>query len=158
PAGTFLMGSPDVEAHRYEDEGPLRAVTLSKPFFLSVYPVTQAAFRAVMGLTPSAVPNQWDHPVDSVSWEDAVEFCRRLSETEGERQAGRWYRLPTEAEWEYACRAGAETPFWWGESASSHQANFDGAHPYGGAEAGPSLGRTCPVGSYEANPFGLYDL
>jgi uncharacterized protein (TIGR02996 family) len=162
PSGTFLMGSPDVEPHRYDDEGPLHEVTLSKPFFLSVYPVTQQCYLEVMGRNSSHFHTgngggPW-HPVDSVSWEDAVRFCRLLSEHPLEKRAGRVYRLPTEAEWEHACRAGSTTPFWWGDAASSYQANFDGNHPYGGAEEGPVLNRTQPVGCYAANPFGLYDM
>jgi formylglycine-generating enzyme required for sulfatase activity len=81
-----------------------------------------------------------------------------LSALPEEQKAGRVYRLPTEAEWEYACRAGTRTAFWWGDSASSLQANFDGRHPYGEGEKGPYLGRTCRVGSYKANPWGLYDM
>jgi formylglycine-generating enzyme required for sulfatase activity len=99
-------------------------------------------------------------PVDSVTWEDAAAFCAALSRRSAEKKAGRTYRLPTEAEWEYACRAGTtwSAPFHFGESLSSRQANFDGSHPYGGAMSGPSLGRTCPVGSYPPNAYGLYDM
>jgi uncharacterized protein (TIGR02996 family) len=162
PAGSFRMGSPDVERSRYDDEGPQREVTLTRPFYLSVYPVTQSAYAAVMGANPSLFQGDAGggphHPVDSVSWDDAAAFCRRLSTLPEERAAGRAYRLPTEAEWEHACRAGAETPFWWGASASARQANFDGHHPYDGGEEGPFLGRTSRVGAYAANPFGLYDL
>jgi formylglycine-generating enzyme required for sulfatase activity len=96
-------------------------------------------------------------PVESVSWHDAVAFCDKLSAQPEEKAAGRVYRLPTEAEWEYACRAGTDTPFSWGKSASSRDANFDGNYPYGGAE-GPYLKRPCPVGSYKPNPWGLYDM
>jgi formylglycine-generating enzyme required for sulfatase activity len=92
-----------------------------------------------------------------VSWESAQRFCELLSALYGERQAGRIYRLPTEAEWEYACRAGTSTAFWWGNSASSNQANFDGAMPYGDAPRGPSLSHTTRVGRYPANAFGLFD-
>jgi uncharacterized protein (TIGR02996 family) len=162
PAGTFLMGSPQSEPHRYDDEGPLHAVTLSKPFFLSVYPVTQAAYQEVMDRNPSTFhadagggPN---HPVDSVSWDDAVEFCRRLSARPAEHAAGRRYRLPTEAEWEHACRAGTTSPFWWGFSASAHQANFNSYYPYEDLEKGPFAGRTTSVGAYQPNPFGLNDM
>jgi formylglycine-generating enzyme required for sulfatase activity len=99
-------------------------------------------------------------PVEQVSWEEAVEFCRRLAERPDEKRFGRQYRLPTEAEWEYSCRGGAmsSTPFPFGASFSSTQANFDGNLPYGGAAKGPYLGRTTPVGSYPANGFGLYDM
>ena len=88
----------------------------------------------------------------------AVEFCRKLSALPEERAAGRVYRLPTEAEWEYACRAGTQTPFHYGDSLSSHQANFKGTVPYGDGEKGPFLKRTTPVGSFTPNAFGLYDM
>ncbi len=97
-------------------------------------------------------------PVEMVSWNDAVEFCHRLSSRPGEEQAGNLYRLPTEAEWEYACRADTTTPFNFGNSASSTQANFNGDVPYGGAAKGPYLQRTAKVGQYEPNSWGLYDM
>jgi formylglycine-generating enzyme required for sulfatase activity len=102
-----------------------------------------------------------DFPVERVSWEDAAAFCRKLSELPEEARENRVYRLPSEAEWEYACRGGAasSTPFHLGNSLSSAQANFDGDHPYGGAAKGPSLGRTTEVGAYPVcNAFGLFDL
>ena len=99
-------------------------------------------------------------PVERVSWEDAVEFCRKLSDLDEEKRSRRTYRLPTEAEWEYACRAGSgpENPFSFGRVLSSAQANFDGHHPYGGAAEGPHLARTAKVGSYPPNALGLYDM
>src|SRR5205807_669531 len=99
-------------------------------------------------------------PVENVSYETAVEFCKKLSALEAEKKAGRVYRLPTEAEWEYACRAGAATyqVFAFGNSLSSKQANFDGNSPYGGADRGPNLQRTCKVGSYKPNAWGLFDM
>ena len=101
-----------------------------------------------------------DFPVESVSWEDAKKFCDKLSDRAAERRQGRMYRLPTEAEWEYACRGGASssTPFHYGKSLSSRQANINGNYPYGGAAKGPYLERTCKVGSYEPNKFSLYDM
>jgi formylglycine-generating enzyme required for sulfatase activity len=96
--------------------------------------------------------------VDSVSYQDAVDFCARLSALPGEKGARRAYRLPTEAEWEYACRAGTRTPFHFGKTLSSTQANFNGNQPYEGAATGPSLGRTAKVGSYKPNAWGLYDM
>ena len=100
------------------------------------------------------------HPVEHVSWEEAVEFCHKLSEKPEEKRLGRVYRLPTEAEWEYACRGGAPSPmpFHFGDSLFSAQANFDGNYPYGGASKGQYLGRTTAVGSYQANAFGLFDM
>jgi outer membrane protein assembly factor BamB len=97
-------------------------------------------------------------PVDNVTWYAAVEFCRRLSKLAAEETAGRVYRLPTEAEWEYACRAGTTTAFHFGDTLSSVQANFNGQHPFGDAEKGPFLNRTTTVGSYPPNAFGLYDM
>jgi formylglycine-generating enzyme required for sulfatase activity len=159
PPGTFLMGSPESEEGREGAcEGPQHEVTISRPFYLGVYPVTQREYEAVMGQNPSHFGGNPDHPVEKVRWNKAVEFCQRLSALEAERQAGRVYRLPTEAEWEYACRAGTTTPFHFGASASSTQANFDGNYPCGGAPAGPFLQQTAKVGSYPANAWGLYDL
>jgi uncharacterized protein (TIGR02996 family) len=162
PAGTFLMGSPETEAQRYADEGLRHPVTLTRPFYLGVYPVTQQQFQIVLNRNPSHFtverrggPN---HPVERVSWADAVEFCRRLSEMPTEKEAGRVYRLPTEAEWEHACRAGSMSPFWWGETITALQANFDGTAPYTGSPRSAFLQRTTPVGSYRPNPFGLYDM
>ena len=115
-----------------------------------------------MRRTPSLFGGNPDHPVEKVSWNDAAEFCKSLSALPAEEEAGRSYRLPTEAEWEFACRAGTTTPFHFGKmasaSASSKDANFDGNHPYGGAAKGPYLKRTSKVGSYEPNSWGLYDM
>jgi formylglycine-generating enzyme required for sulfatase activity len=96
-------------------------------------------------------------PVENITYEEAKAFCDKLSALPAEKAAGRVYCLPTEAEWEYACRAGTSTPFHLGSSLTSTQANFDGDYPYGAAQ-GPYLGRTCAVGSYEPNSFGLYDM
>jgi formylglycine-generating enzyme required for sulfatase activity len=93
-----------------------------------------------------------------VSWEEAVEFCRKLRELPAERAAGHVYRLPTEAEWEYACRAETATAFHFGSSCNGREANCDGSRPYGTSDKGPHLGRTTAVGSYRANAFGLYDM
>jgi formylglycine-generating enzyme required for sulfatase activity len=162
PAGPFRLGSPQSEAQRGEDEGPQREVVIARPFYLGIYPVTQREFEAVLGHNPAHFTKGNgggpDHPVEQVSWDEAVEFCRRLSALPAERQAGRVYRLPSEAEWEYACRACTATPFAWGESLGATQANFDGTRPYGSAPSGPHLGRTSPVGSYKPNAWGLYDM
>jgi formylglycine-generating enzyme required for sulfatase activity len=162
PAGSFLMGSPESEAQRDLDEGPCHKVTITRPFYLGVYPVTQREYAAVTGHDPSRPGKEKgrtpDHPVTCVSWADAVAFCRQLSVLMGGGVAWDSYRLPTEAEWEYACRAGTATPFHFGASASSALANFNGRHPYGGARKGPSLQGPSPVGSYPPNAFGLCDM
>jgi formylglycine-generating enzyme required for sulfatase activity len=162
PAGTFVMGSPETEPDRHPDEGPQHLVTISRPIYMSVYPVTQEQYEAVAGHNPShfqqAAGGGPAHPVERVSWYDATEFCRRLSSRFEERETGRSYYLPTEAEWEYACRAGTLTPFAFGPSLSSSQANFNGANPYGNAPLGPFRQRTTPVGSFRPNAFGLFDM
>jgi formylglycine-generating enzyme required for sulfatase activity len=162
PAGTFRMGSPATELDRSDDEVPPHDVAITRPFFMGVYEVTQREYEAVMGYNParfSAVNGGGpDHPVEQVSWEDADAFCRRLSDKQAEKLAGRVYRLPTEAEWEYACRAGTSTPFHFGSTLSSAQANFDGNFPYGGTRVGTYAERTAKVGSYAPNAFGLYDM
>ena len=165
--GTFFMGSPITETGRQAMEAR-HEVTLSRGFYLGVHEVTQKQYEAVMkgntdvlSPTPSRFTGE-KHPVERVSWNDVQFFLARLNE--GERNAGRlprgWaYVLPTEAEWEYACRAGTVTVFSLGNALSSHEANFRGASPYGPeAKAGPSAVRTKPVGSYAPNPWGFYDM
>ncbi len=172
PAGTFLMGSPESEEGREEDEGPRHEVEITRPIYLGACPVTQEEYHRVTGTTPSwfaAAGGGRDKvtgvdtrrfPVENVTWDDAVEFCLRLSELADEKKAGRRYRLPTEAEWEYACRGGANppTPFSFGPSLSSTQANFDGNQPYGGAVKSPYLQRPTPVAFYRPNGWGLFDM
>jgi formylglycine-generating enzyme required for sulfatase activity len=162
PPGSFWMGSPESEPDCYGNEWPLHAVGITRPFYIGVYPVTQYEYEAVVGHNPS-----YFHagrgggpylPVEQVSWADAFEFCARLTALPAERQAGRQFRLPTEVEWEYACRAGTQTPFAFGTSLSSSEANFNGMYPYGGAPRGSYLRQTTRVGSYPANAFGLYDV
>ncbi len=152
PAGEFLMGSPEGEQGASPDEKPQHKVRITKPFYLGVYEVTQREYVAVMGSNPSRF-RAATHPVGRVSWEDAVAFCGKLSAQEGQE-----YRLPTEAEWEYACRAGTTTPFSFGSSLNGDHANCNGKRPYGTSAEGPSKRRTAPVGSYRANGFGLYDM
>jgi formylglycine-generating enzyme required for sulfatase activity len=159
PAGSFLMGA-DPEPDFEEEEGPLHEVEITRPFYLGVYPVTQLQYQELMGLNPSefqqAGPNARHRPVEEVSWHDAVDFCRRLSRLPEEKRAGRVYRLPTEAEWEYACRVGTTTPYWFGQEASGVMANFDGLNF--ARRQGPFLQTTTPVGRYPANGFGLCDI
>jgi formylglycine-generating enzyme required for sulfatase activity len=136
--GTFLMGSPPSESGRDPDEGPQSNVTVPN-FYMSKYEVTQSQYRAVMGTNPSAFKGD-DLPVESVTWDEATEFCRKLS-----TQTGRQYRLPTEAEWEYAARAGTT-------GAATETASLTAWYD------GNSGARTHPVGQKEANHFGLYDM
>src|SRR5262249_38150487 len=118
PPGTFLMGSPPEEVGRRTNETRHR-VTLTKGFWLGVYPVTQEQWGAVMGRTPSRFKGE-GHPVENVTWGSCQEFCDKLGEGTGER-----VRLPTEAEWEWGCRAGTTTPFFVGDTISTEQANYD---------------------------------
>jgi formylglycine-generating enzyme required for sulfatase activity len=170
PAGTFKMGAPPDEKERYADEQQ-HEVRITRDFHLGVFEVTQKQFRAVMGKNPSHFSrdgrgkeevkglNTDDFPVENVSWDEAVGFCEKLSALAKEKDAGRSYRLPTEAEWEYACRGGEPTSaFHLGNSLSSGDANFDGNQPSGEAERGEYLERTCKVGSYKPNAFGLFDM
>jgi formylglycine-generating enzyme required for sulfatase activity/serine/threonine protein kinase len=166
PAGKFLMGSLATDAPPHtEDERPRHEVTISQPFYIGVYEVTQKAYFEIMSRQPSdfsatgkardrvAGQNTDNFPVDSVSWTDAKKFCKALSELEAEKKAGREYRLPTEAEWEYACRGRnhKDDRFNTGRTLSPDQANFDGG-------PGSKLDRTREVGLGEPNDFGLYDM
>ena len=164
PPGRFRMGSPSTESERSTEEVP-HEVEITRPFYLGRLAVTQAQYERVMGAHPfhcfrtgrgrGAVAglDTSAFPAEMVSWQDADEFCRRLSKLDG-----RPYRLPTEAEWEYACRAGTSTAFYFGDELSVDLANFDGQSPYGTADNRRGLGRTCRVGSYPPNAFGLYDM
>jgi len=170
PPGTFQMGSPTGEAERSADEGPQHAVTIAQPFYLGTFEVTQGEYERLMETNPSWFARTGDgkdkvagqdtsrFPVEKVSWEDAVAFCDRLNNSSAEKQAGRRYRLPTEAEWEYACRAGTVTPFHYGSASDATKANFDGNLAYGGGAKGTYLQRTTTAGSYPSNAFGLSDM
>jgi len=169
PAGTFLMGSPEDEVDRFDREGPQHEVSVGA-FFMGKYPVTQAQWRAVAGLPlverelkpdPSRFKGD-NRPVERVSWHDAVEFCKRL-----EVYTKRPYRLPSEAEWEYACRAGTTTPFHFGETITTDLANYDGTDDpsgkwsgsYGDGPKGEYREETTPVDYFGlANAFGLCDM
>jgi formylglycine-generating enzyme required for sulfatase activity len=155
------MGSPPAEAGRESIEGPQTQVTIGRGFWMSIHETMQVEYLEIMGTNPSHFTGDLTCPVDSVSWNDAVNYCTAL--TLKERAAGRLpsgyaYRLPTEAEWEYACRAGTTGATAYGNSLSSDQANFDGAFPYGGAAPGVYLGTPTPAGSYAPNAWGLYDM
>ena len=170
PPGSFRMGSPQDEPDRDDDEDQVD-VTLKSGVWLGQCEVTQAEWQAVMGTTirdqaakSGAISFYGEGPNDPmyyVSHDEAREFCRKLSDREraaGRLPAGCEYRLPTEAEWEYGCRAGATTATAFGAKLSSRQANFDGDFPYNGAEKGPDLSKTQEVGRYSANPWNLRDM
>ena len=160
PGGRFWMGSPEDELERKDREGPQHKVEVPS-FYLGKYPVTQRQWLAVSLLDdvdrelkphPSKFKGD-DRPVEQVSWVEAVEFCQRLS-----RHTGRNYRLPSEAEWEYACRAGTTTPFHYGETLSSDVANYAANQTYGNGVKGKSRKQTTNVGSFPANSFELHDM
>ncbi|OUC12066.1 MAG: hypothetical protein B0A82_24535 [Alkalinema sp. CACIAM 70d] len=167
PGGSFMMGSPDTEEGHQPRESPQHSVTVPA-FFMGKYPITQAQWKAVADHLPqinhklNPKPSKFDgnhYPVESVSWHDAIEFCARLS-----KYSDREYSLPSEAQWEYACRAGTTTPFHFGETIGSDLANYRaddslGSKPYGLGKLGKFHSKTTPVGLFKvANAFGLYDM
>ncbi len=153
PGGTFLMGSPKTEEGRSSDEGPEHQVTI-KSFYMSKYPITQAQWEAVMGNNPSHFKGQ-NRPVETISWDDAVKFFQRLSELTGKE-----YHLPSEAQWEYGCRAGDSTkpPFHVGKTITTDLANYNGDYIYASEPKGVYRKETTDVGSFPPNAFGLYDM
>ena len=160
PAGSFLMGSPEDEAESYVNEGPQHQVQL-QGFFMGQTPITQAQWQLVAGwqklqrdLNPN--PSHFkgpNRPVERVSWEDAIEFCNRLSQ-----RTGRHYSLPSEAQWEYACRAGTTTPFHFGETISPELANYNATDAYGDGPKGLYRRETTDVAIFPANLWGLHDM
>jgi formylglycine-generating enzyme required for sulfatase activity len=179
PGGTFMMGSPENEIGRRNNESPQHQVTVPS-FFMGKYPLTQKQYQAIMGNNPSYFKGYFkgkNRPIEAVTWNDAVTFCQRLSQ-----RTGRNYTLPTEAQWEYACRAGTTTPFYFGESITSDLVNCNGNIHYGSAPKGKYRGKatvlvncngnihygsvpkgkyrgkTTVVGSFPPNIFGLYDM
>jgi formylglycine-generating enzyme required for sulfatase activity len=161
PGGIFTMGAPEGEEGSSSDERPTHRVTV-QPFCMGRYPVTQAQWRFVAGLPQISReldpdPARFkggDRPIERVSWLQAIEFCARLSQ-----HTGREYRLPTEAEWEYACRGKTTTPFHFGEIIDPEVANYDGNRVYGQGRKGVNREETTPVGSFKvANAFGLSDI
>jgi formylglycine-generating enzyme len=154
PAGEFMMGSPSNEPQRDEDETQHR-VRISRDFWMGQTEVTQGLWRAVMGTNPSQFSNCGnDCPVEQVSWNDCQEFIRKLNGM----VSGGDFRLPTEAEWEYACRAGTTTPFNTGRCLNADQANYVGNNPVSGCSKGEYRERTVKVGSFAPNAWGLYDM
>lgn len=182
PPGTFAMGSSAAEIERFKKspimlqpgweklEGPQHEVKITRALWMGAWEVTQGEYEAVMGSNPSHFAATGEgkkqvigldtrrFPVESVTWHDSVEFCKKLSDLPAEKKAGRTYRLPTEAEWEYACRAGTTTTFHFGNSLSVKQANFNGENPFGNPEKELRVGRTVRVGSYPPNAWGLHDM
>lgn len=155
------MGSPESEKERSNDESPQHQVTV-KPFFMGKFTITQAQWQVVAALPKvrtdlNTNPSKFkgaNRPVEAVSWHDAKEFCARLSQ-----KTGKTYRLPSEAEWEYACRGGTTTPFHFGETITPEIANYNGSYAYGAGSKGKYRQETTPVGSFGvANAFGLYDM
>jgi formylglycine-generating enzyme required for sulfatase activity len=155
PGGTFWMGSPANEAERGDNESPQHQVTVPS-FFMGKYPLTQAQYQAIMGKNPAYFKGN-NRPVENVSWDDAVRFCQKLSQ-----RTGKNYRLPSEAEWEYACRAGTKTPFSFGDNITTDLVNYNGNYPYKSAPKGKYREQTTDVGTFPPtfppNPFGLYDM
>ena len=175
PGGTFLMGTEDEEIKRlvkkfnwdeFRRERPQHQVTVP-PFFMGKYPITQAQWKAIASRTDLKVKQDLDfnpayfkdrpdsdrRPVEQVNWYDAIEFCARLS-----KLTVREYRLPSEAEWEYACRAGTTTPFYFGETITGELANYNASNTYAGEPNGEYRQQTTPVGQFPPNAFGLYDM
>jgi formylglycine-generating enzyme required for sulfatase activity len=160
PAGTFQMGSPEGDPERSDDEGPQHEVSLGA-FYLAQTPITQAQWKVVAGwqkvqrdLNPD--PSRFkgsNRPVEQVNWHDAMEFCSRLSQRTGKR-----YGLPSEAQWEYACRAGSTTPFHFGATLTPDLANYNGNFTYGDGPKGTHREQTTDVASFPANGWGLHDM
>jgi len=154
PPGSFMMGSPKEEKLRHEEETQHK-VTLTKGFYMGVDTVTQEQWQQVMGNNPSHFKGEKNLPVDAISWNDCQQFIKKLREKDKDEKA---YRLPTEAEWEYACRAGTTTPFHFGETISTEQANYFGEGVYGNGKKGVNRQKTTPVGTFPANAWGLHDM
>jgi len=157
--GSFMMGSPKEEVLRRKDETQHK-VTLTKGFYMGVYTVTQEEWQAIMGKNPSKFQGDKKLPVDSVSWNDSQEFIKKLRDQDKDKKP---YRLPTEAEWEYACRAGTTTPFYFGANISTDQVNYGNddssqGRAYGNKEKDVFRKKTTPVGSFPANAWGLHDM
>ena len=163
PAGKFMMGSPPTELERRASEDQVE-VTLSEGFWIGKFESTQGNWKRVVGKLPgpltAELPEGNDYPVGNVNFAEAESFCKTLTELarrSGDLPSNWEFRLPTEAQWEYACRAGTTTATSFGDRISSKQANF-GGKPYNGAEGGPSLRRACKVGCYPANSWGIHDM
>jgi formylglycine-generating enzyme required for sulfatase activity len=150
--GNFVMGSPKDEKERHPDETQHK-VKLTRGFYMGVHPVTQEQWQEIMGNNPSHCKGAKNMPVEQVSWDDCQEFIKKLRQKDKKP-----YRMPTEAEWEYCCRAGTTTPFHFGETISTDQANYNGKFPYANGKEGLSRDKSMPVGSFAANAWGLHDM
>jgi sulfatase modifying factor 1 len=150
--GSFMMGSPKEEKERADNEIQHK-VTLTKGFYMGVYTVTQEQWKDIMGNNPSRFKDEKNLPVESVSWDECQDFIKKLRKKDKKP-----YRLPTEAEWEYSCRAGTKTPFHFGDTISTEQANYDGKFTYGDGKKGVDRAKTTPVGSFPANAWGIHDM
>jgi formylglycine-generating enzyme required for sulfatase activity len=152
--GKFIMGSPDVEPERLGKEGPCHEVTISQGFWLADTACTQALWQALMGNNPSYFTDARNLPVEHITWHAVQEFLRKLEKS----LPGCQLDLPSEAEWEYACRAGSHTPFSFGANINPQQVNYNGDYPYPGGEQGEYREKTVAVKSLPANPWGLYEM
>ncbi len=147
PGGEFMMG----DDKHHQDEQPIHQVTLS-PFYIGKYAVTQAQYQAVMGESQGSGLGA-DYPIERVNWHDALDFCTKLSQ-----QTSKQYSLPTESQWEYACRANTTTAFHFGTTITPDLVNYNGEYPYNGAPIGVNRAHATPVGTFPPNGFGLYDM
>ncbi len=159
PSGTFIMGSPDNEEGRFNNEGPLHEVYIDN-FWMAKYPVTNAQYRKYVpthdsGSFEGHSLNEDNQPAVCVSWNEAKKFINWLTICNENKHE---FRFPTEAEWEYACRAGSHTPFYFGRTITATQVNYDGTYIYGEGKEGLNRKYTTPVGSFPPNKFGLFDM
>jgi formylglycine-generating enzyme required for sulfatase activity len=153
PSGNFMMGTPKDEIGGDFEKKIQHKVTLTKGFYMGVHHVTQEQWQAVMGNNPSQYKNEKNSPAENLSWDDCQKFVKKLREKDKKP-----YRLPTEAEWEYACRAGTTTPFHFGETISTDQVNYNGNYTYSNGKKGQYRQKPTPVGSFPANAWGLHDM
>lgn len=163
------MGAFEAERTSRQNEYPAHKEFVND-YWMSIYPITQINYERIMGINTSYFNKRGkghslvygletsQYPVDSVSWIDAMAFCSKLNSIQEEKMLGRFYRLPTEIEWEYACRAGTSTPFNIGNKFTSFDGNINGLYPFNSNIVGPTLNRPCEVGLYRPNQFGLYDM
>ena len=155
--GSFVAGSPGSESGRAPGAAERqRNVNIANDFYIGVYEVTQDQYQAVTGQNPSRFKAA-NLPVERVSWDNAMMFCEKLN-VGGYAPAGWKFALPSSGQWEYACRAGTKTPFFWGKTLDGSRANCNGTQPYGTTRKGAYLKKTSPVGSYDPNPWGIYDM